>query len=151
MALAKLWDLETLPSGQTIRVLRAKPRAAVIVEFLGNAHHRGLDPVLIPTDRLLQRWAVSQGSDEYLIAYYEVPQRSRPPPLNDQDAIVVDQIVMSQIYQSREFLKRWYFRPGEPLSALARDLMLHRDTVIMRWNSILWSVRRDLLDVPYDV
>jgi hypothetical protein len=151
MAVAHLWQAEELPNGRVIRILRAKPKAAGIVELLSHARLRGLDPVLAPTDRLLERWAVTQGSDEYLVAYYEVPQRSRPPPLDDDTSIVVDRIVMRQPYQTREFTKRWYFRPGEPISGLARALGLHRDTVTMRWNSVLWALRREFLDVPLDV
>src|SRR5687768_11937827 len=86
---------------------RVKPKAAVIIQLLGDAHPYGLDPVLVPTVRLLERWAVSQGSDEFLIAYYEIPQRSRPPPLDDEMAIKVDRLVMAQPYQTREFTKRW--------------------------------------------
>jgi hypothetical protein len=144
-------DTESLPTGKVIRIRRAKPAAAVVVKFLENAHPHGLDPILMPTDRLLERWAVSQGSDEYLTAYYEIPLRSRPPPLDDEMSIIVDRVVMRSPVQTREFAKRWYFRPGEPLSGLARALGLHRDTVLMRWRSSLWALRRSFLDVPLDV
>lgn len=148
---AMVLDTEALPSGQVIKIRRAKPAAAVVVKFLENASPHGLDPILVPTDRLLERWAVSQGSDEFLVAYYEIPQRSRPPPLDDETSIIVDKIVLSQPFQTREFAKRWYFRPGEPLSGLARALGLHRDTVLMRWRSTLWALRRSFLEVPLDV
>lgn len=130
---------------------KVRPTALVVVEFLGGAHPYGLDPVLLPTDRLLSRWAVSQGSDEYLHGWNEVPERSRPPPLDDDTAIIVDQVVMHSPVQTREFAKRWYFRPNEPLSGLAKALGLHRDTVQMRWRSTLWALRREFLKVALDV
>lgn len=128
-----------------------RPRAAVIVEYLSGATPHGLDPVLVPTDRVLERWAVSQGSDEYMHGWNEVPSRSRPPPLPDDLSIIVDQTVLHSTVQARTFVTRWYMRPNEPMSVLAKELGIHRDTVLMRWRSTLWYMRRRFIEVNLDV
>ena len=128
-----------------------RPRAAVVVKLLEEASPHGLDPILVPTDRLLERWAVSQGSDEYLHGWNEVPARSRPPPLPDDLSIIVDQLILHSSVQARTFVTRWYMRPNEPMSVLAKELGLHRDTVHMRWRSTLWYMRRRFLEVNLDV
>jgi hypothetical protein len=143
--------LDPLSSGRVISVLRAKPRAAVVVKFLEHASFHGLDPELIPTDRLLDRWAVSQGSDDVMLKWEDAAPRSRPPPLDDDTAIIVDQVVMHSPVQTRKFVCRWYLRPNEPMSGLALALGLHRDSVLMRWRSSLWAMRREFIARALDV
>jgi hypothetical protein len=130
---------------------RIKPKAAVVVELLGSACPHGLDTVLVPTNRLLERWAVAQGSDDMSIKWGEQAPRSRPPPLDDDTAIIVDRIVMHAPVQTRKFTCRWYLRPNEPVCALAVALGLHRDSVLMRWRSTLWALRRDFIVHELDV
>lgn len=130
---------------------RIRPKAAVVVELLGDARPHGLDSILVPTNRLLERWAVSQGSDDASLKWDETAPRSRPPPLDDDTAIIVDRIVMHSPVQTRKFTCRWYLRPNEPVCALARALGLHRDSVLMRWRSTLWALRRDFAAQALDV
>jgi hypothetical protein len=132
-------------------VVSVRPRATLIVKLLEEGNPHGLDPVLVPTDRLLERWAVSQGSDDYLHGWDEVPARSRPTPLNDDMAIVVDQTILHSQVQARTFVHRWYMRPGESVAVLAKALGLHRDTVHMRWRSTLWYMRRRFIEARLDV
>jgi hypothetical protein len=143
---AKLARRSIAPIGVALR-----PRAAIIVKLLEESNPHGLDPILVPTDRLLERWAVSQGSDEYLHGWDEVPARSRPTPLDDATAIVVDQTILHSTVQARAFVHRWYMRPGESVTVLAKALGLHRDTVHMRWRSTLWYMRRRFVEVQLDV
>jgi hypothetical protein len=128
-----------------------KPRAAVVVRLIAEGNPHGLDPALVPTDRLLERWAVSQGSDDYMHGWDEVPARSRPTPLPDDLSIVVDQTILHSTVQARTFVDRWYRRPGESVTALAKALGIHRDTVQMRWESTLWYMRRRFIGVNLDV
>ena len=81
----------------------------------------------------------------------EVPARSRPTPLPDDLAIVVDQTILHSTVQARNFVHRWYMRPGESVTVLAKALGLHRDTVHMRWRSTLWYMRRRFMEVNLDV
>jgi hypothetical protein len=145
---AKLARRSILPA---IPVPLVKAPARVIVKLLEESNPHGLDPVLVPTDRLLERWAVSQGSDEYLTGWDEVPARSRPTPLPDDLAIVVDQAILHSTVQARNFVQRWYMRPGESVTVLAKALGLHRDTVHMRWRSTLWYMRRRFIEANLDV
>jgi hypothetical protein len=66
-------------------------------------------------------------------------------------AVVVDRIVMHSPVQTKKFICRWYLRPNEPMCGLARALGLHRDSVLMRWRSSLWAIRRECLKVNLDV
>jgi hypothetical protein len=142
---------ETLANGRVIRVVRVKPTAAVVVRFLEHAQFHGLDPELIPTDRLLDRWSVSQGSNDAFLKWSDEVPRSRPPPLDEDAAVIVDRIVMHSPVQTRKFVCRWYLRPNEPMNALAEALGLHRDTVLLRWRSSLWAMRRAFIAQALDV
>lgn len=128
-----------------------RPPARAIIRLLEASNPHGLDPMLVPTDRLLERWAVSQGTDEYLHGWSDVPARSRPPPLPNDLAIIVDQTILHSTVQARMFVQRWYMRPGESVTVLAKALGLHRDTVHMRWRSTLWYMRVRFLEVNLDV
>lgn len=131
--------------------IAVRPRATVIIKLLEEGNPHGLDPMLVPTDRLLERWAVSQGGDEYMTGWDEAPARSRPTPLPDDMAIIVDQTILHSTVQARNFVHRWYMRPGESVTVLAKALGLHRDTVHMRWRSTLWYMRRRFIEVNLDV
>jgi hypothetical protein len=122
-----------------------------VVQFFEYANFRLLDPILVPTDRLLERWAVSQGSDDYYLRWQDGAPRSRPPPLDDVMSTIVDQIVMHSPVQTRKFTCRWYLRPNEPPTVLARDLGLHPDSLDMRWRSTLWALRREFIVHGIDV
>jgi hypothetical protein len=136
---------------QPLPHIPVKPRAAVVVRLLAQSSPHGLPPELVPTDRLLDRWAVSQGSDEYMHGWDEVPARSRPTPLPDDLAILVDQTILHSHVQARTFVDRWYRRSWETKKALAQALGIHRDTVQMRWESTLWYMRRRFVEVNLDV
>jgi len=148
MATEKLHALSILRVPLT--KVRAR-RADVVIRLLENETPHGLDPVLVPTDRLLERWAVTQGSDEYQMGWEDVPARSRPPPLPEDVAILVDQLILHSQVQARQFVHRWYLRPTESVTVLARALGLHRDSVYMRWRSTLWYMRRRFMDLEFDV
>ena len=45
-----------------VAVPAVRPPARVVVQLLENGSPHGLDPALGPTDRVLERWAASQGS-----------------------------------------------------------------------------------------
>lgn len=94
-----------------------------------------LTPELIGTDRVLQRWAVSVGDGLHDLPWQEVT-RSQVPVLDDQMAIVVDQLILRAPPRTRELTELWYRTPL-PREALARKLHVHRDTLYVRWNASL--------------
>lgn len=71
------------------------------------------------TDRILQRWAVSIGmglpSDEW-----DENPKSRPPPLDDTTAIVVDQIVVRSPPLTNSLICEWYKKPT-PCPVMAKN------------------------------
>jgi hypothetical protein len=94
---------------------------------------------LIGTDRILTRWAVSVGDGLRDQPWQEVT-RSQVPVLNDQVAIVVDQLILRSPPRTRELTELWYRTPL-PREALAKKLHVHRDTLYVRWNAALHYFR----------
>jgi hypothetical protein len=144
---------QRLDTGALIELTqRAQPTAhEIIIALADRGRHYGLPPELAPTDRLLERWAVTQGSDDCLLQWTDIPMRSRPPPLPDGLAIMVDQIILHSWDQPRRLVVRWYLVPGESVTVLARSLGVHRDCLYLRWHSTLWYMRRRFLEWDFDV
>jgi hypothetical protein len=103
-------------------------------------------PELKATDWILERWAISVGDGLYGIPWQDVPH-SKVPPLNDQMAIVVDQLVLRAGDQTQRLIGYWY-RTSLAKTVIARKLHLDRDTIYVRWNAALWYFRGRFLDSP---
>lgn len=81
-----------------------------------------LAPRLQPVNRICQRWAVSVG-DGLPNWAWDLPKKSRPTPLDDDTAVVVDTIICKKIPpSSTKFLRKWY-RTDIPLDALSREMI----------------------------
>lgn len=100
---------------------------------------RLLPPELYPVDRVMQRWAVTQGSG-LPTERWDDSADSRPPPLDDDMAYRVDRIVMSADPLYRRFLRLWYCTPI-PEKQIARQLTTSRDELQLRWRSVLEWLR----------
>lgn len=98
------------------------------------------------TDWILERWAISVGDGLYDAPWEEVP-KSRAPPLPDQMAIVVDQLVLRSGDKTRRLVGYWY-RTALAKTVIAQKLGMDRDTVYVRWNAALWYFRGRFLDSP---
>lgn len=72
------------------------------------------------TDRICQRWAVSVGSGLQSDKWQD-EVRSRPPPLDDDTAIVVDQIILRLPERTRVIIVKWY-RTNLPGGVLAEQI-----------------------------
>lgn len=94
---------------------------------------------LLGTDRILQRWAVSVGDGLYDVPWEDVP-RNRVPVLDDQTAIVVDQLYLRSPGSTQVLVALWYRTPLTE-GDIAKRLHIHRDTLHVRWNSALWYFR----------
>jgi|SRR6185503_5761955 len=94
---------------------------------------------LAGTDRVLQRWAVSVGDGLTDMPWADLP-KAKVPVLDDQMAIVVDQLILRSPPRTRELTELWYRTPM-PREALARKLHVHKDTLYVRWNSALYYFR----------
>jgi hypothetical protein len=93
-----------------------------------------LDWRLAPTDRLMQRWTVSQGSG--LPATVELARASRLSPLDDMTAVRVDQIVLAAPYRWPGFIHMWYRSP-KPAEVIGQVLGISRTAVYTEHKVIL--------------
>ena len=75
---------------------------------------------LIGTDRVLQRWAVSIGSGLPSEEWDDTP-KAKPPPLPDDVAIMVDQIVLDAPPKTHILMMRWYKSP-DPVEVIGKRI-----------------------------
>lgn len=90
---------------------------------------------LIPTDRILQRWAVSVGDGLHDQPWADI-HITKVPRLDDQMAIVVDQLVLRSSPNTRKLVELWYRTPV-PKETIARKIRVDPDVVYVQWNSAL--------------
>lgn len=98
------------------------------------------------TDWIMHRWAASIGDGLYDVPWDDVP-RSKVPPLNDQTAIVVDQLIMQSGPNTKKLMGLWY-RTNLPKTVIARRIGVHRDTIYVHWNAALWYFRDKFISSP---
>jgi hypothetical protein len=110
------------------------------------SRHAKVVSELKATNWILERWAISVGDGLYDAPWDDVPQ-SRVPPLNDQMAIVVDQLVIRSGDKTRRLVGYWYRTPLAK-SVIAEKLGCSRDTIYVRWNAALWYFRDRFLESP---
>lgn len=82
---------------------------------------------LLPTDRILQRWDVSMGSGLPSDEWDDRPS-SKPPPLDEATAVVVDQIILKLPRRTNLVVVSWYRTP-EPTEVIARRLNVSPSTL----------------------
>lgn len=119
-----------------------EPRATDIAIMVAVLRRPGcsinLEPSLVPIHRTLQRWAVTQGSDDVLLSWDDVPPESRPVPLPNDLAIKWDQLLLHGDPLAYAFVRRWYMSPSEAVVAFARELRIARTSIYPRWRAYLW-------------
>ena len=98
------------------------------------------------TDWILERWAVSVGDGLYDAPWDDVPH-SRAPPLNDQTAIVVDQLVMRSGDNTKRLIGYWY-RTNLAKTVIAKKIGVSREAIYQRWNAALWYFRDRFISSP---
>lgn len=104
-----------------------------------------LDIELIPTNRILERWAVVTGSgmasDEW-----DDSRKSRLDPLDDATAIVVDQIILKATNKRYSFLVRqWYCGTGSS-TTIAQRLGVSRTGLYFEYRCALFYFREQFLN-----
>jgi hypothetical protein len=98
------------------------------------------------TNWILERWAASVGDGLYDAPWEDVP-RFRVPPLSDQMAIVVDQLVLRSGDKTKRLISLWY-RTALPKTVIAKRVGVSRDVLYVDWNAALWYFRGRFLDSP---
>lgn len=81
-----------------------------------------LPKALLPTDRILQRWDVSIGTGLPSDAWDDT-KKARPPPLDDDIATIVDQIILHLPRRTNQVIVAWYRTP-EPTEVIASRLKM---------------------------
>ena len=104
-----------------------------------------LDIELIPTNRIMERWAVVTGagmpSDEW-----DDSRKSRLDPLDDATAIVVDQVILKASNKRYSYLvKQWYCGTGSS-TTIAQRLGVSRSGLYLEWRCALFYFRAQFLN-----
>lgn len=97
-----------------------------------------LPPELLPTDRILLRWAASVGDGSKEDPAWQEIIRARFTQLPDSVAIVVDQLVLRSPY--RTLTELWYRTP-QPREVIAQRMRLNEDKVYPCWRAALKHYR----------
>lgn len=96
---------------------------SVLKSMLGQATTGVIPRELLTTNRIMERWAVANGSGLPTERWDDNPRRSHVPPLDDDSALVVDRIVQHSPPRTRTLVTSWYMTPT-PTVEIARKLSM---------------------------
>lgn len=94
--------------------------SSVLKAMLGQTTTGVIPTELLPVDRIMQRWAVANGSGCPEESWDDSP-KARPPALDDDTAMVVDEIVRKLQPRTKRIVVEWYRRPW-PTKTIAAHL-----------------------------
>lgn len=105
----------------------------------------GTIPVeLMTTNRIMERWSEACGNGLPTDAWDD-QRRSRPPPLDDDSAYVIDTLVLSLPPRTKKLVNCWYRRPL-PTVEIAKELGMSRRSLEkalhVSLNFIKWKIER---------
>lgn len=125
------------------RKMNRTVRGAVMLAIVSGDSKKvgGLDPELMPINRIMERWAVSVGSG--LPTDDEWEPRSRPTPLDDASSTVVDQIVIHAPHRYRLLLLPWYKGSGSS-TTIQEKLGVTRHGLYLEWRCSLFFVKQEI-------
>lgn len=93
-------------------------------------------PRLLPTDRILWRWAASVGDCLNDDPAWQELIRANVPPLPDDVAIVVDQLILRSPKGYRQVVELWY-RSSHPREIIAAKLHVSEANMYTCWHVAL--------------
>lgn len=105
--------------------------ASVLKSMLGQTTTGVIPRELLTTDRIMQRWAVANGSG-LPTERWDDSRVARVPPLDDDTALLVDQIVLKCPPKTNKVLVEWYCRPL-PTAEIARSLKMSPRSLEKSW------------------
>lgn len=115
---------------------RVLARAVALEIIRGDGKLTQLDVELVPTDRIMQRWAVGTGSgipgDEW-----DDSRKSTLSPLDDVTAIIVDQYILRSPHRYQRIARSWYCGTGASIT-IAQSLGLSRSGLYLEWRCTLF-------------
>lgn len=98
-----------------------------------------LEPEFFATDRILKRWWSANGSG-LPNPDVDPPTYSKPPPLNDDCAAVMDKIIASSPRRTYRFIRLWYTTP-KPRRWIARELNMGERSVGKAWCVVVMYIQ----------
>lgn len=120
-----------------VRAVYVPPASLEVIRRI--TRKNALDPRLEPTDRHMQRWAVSLcgGITEPSLAHLKLmPTGLRIPPLSDEAAAATDQVVASSPAHWRVFIKLWYCT-NQPTEVIAKQIGVEKTTLFVERRLLL--------------
>lgn len=105
--------------------------ASVLKSMLGQATTGVIPQELLTTDRIMQRWSVANGSG-LPAECWDDSRVSRVPPLDDDTALLVDEIVLKCPPKTNKVIVEWYCKPL-PTSEIARRLGMSPRSLEKSW------------------
>lgn len=84
---------------------------AVLKCMLGETVSGVIPRELLPVDRVMQRYWVANGDGLPTDRWDDNPRQSRPPPLDDDSATVVDRVYIKLPPKTKKVIKGWYNSP----------------------------------------
>lgn len=94
---------------------------AQLKHILGTTQVGVMPRELLTTNRIMERWAVANGSGMATERWDDNPRRSRVSPLDDDTFLVVERLVNHSPPRTNRLIVGWYMRPL-PTRELAREL-----------------------------
>jgi hypothetical protein len=113
--------------------------ASVLKSMLGQATTGVIPPELLTTERIMQRWTVANGSG-LPTERWDDSRKSKPPPLDDDSAFMVDIIVRDSPPRTRRVVKSWCTDPS-PTSVIARSLGMSPRSLEKSWIVALYYLK----------
>lgn len=96
------------------------------------------EPELIPIDRICQCWASAVNGGGY--EPWADTMSSKAPPLPEDLALEVDEIIRRSPGRTREVVSNWYRTP-KPAEVIALEFGCHRTAVYAHLRAALWYLR----------
>lgn len=116
--------------------------SAELKEFLGETSIGGIPAEFLTTDRIMQRWAQANGSG-LPTDRWDDSRQSRPDPLDDHSALIMDRIVLTCPPTTRRIVEAWYRTPL-PTRTIAKQLGMSKRALekahLLSLNFLKWKI-----------
>lgn len=96
---------------------------AVLKSMLGMTTTGVIPRELQTTNRVMERWAVANGTGLPSEQWDDNPRRARVPPLDDDTFLIVERTINHSPPRTKQLVHGWYMRPL-PTVELARELSM---------------------------
>lgn len=141
----------TLQDQPDVRVQTLARRKLTAAQFKTLSRHNTLDRRFRGINRLLERWAVGQGSDLPMSAddADKLPP-SRPTPLSTDQSVVADLAILHSPDWARRFVFMW-FRSDKSPEQMAEELDIDRAQVYRELRIVLSYYLGRFTELGFDV